>query len=387
MKSKYLKEVSIMKKATCLFITFVMLLSLFTIPAFAAVPVDDSNLMYAKNAEPGDEVTVLISSIERLDPDNALGEFDAVQSDGTAANSKFFAVASRGSTNYTFEDDFWNVDGAPDIEFCEVTWGNTWHPEAVKVYLTDAYVLDANGEAVPYGTADDGIGYYAGLAWNKVGINELSSTIRNEIASTYFGGTRTFVNNKFLQEGNFAITKFYLPEDVVYATGITLIDITEDVYEEAGIARAKTYIGATDGYDLDAIRVYKYTPGGNDSATGCGLPILTKGTWFMYNTFACPCRTYSIQAGNPKDGVNIIGSYTVKKVTDGKFIVTYDIDDTITMNGYEYDIVVTEEHLAISNDAFTSANPGKLDNQDFGVPFEDADGKFYIFAHFTVEYK
>jgi hypothetical protein len=49
--------------------------------------------------------------------------------------------------------------------------------------------------------------------------------------------------------------------------------------------------------------------------------------------------------------------------------------------------VVTAEHLAVSDAAFTSANPGKLDNQDFRVEFKDTDGKFFVFAHFVVEYK
>jgi hypothetical protein len=387
MKLKYLKEVSIMKKATCLFITFVMLLSFCTIPAFAAVPVDDSNLMYANDVEPGAAVTVLTSSADRLHPENALGMFDAVQSEGTSANSKFYAVASHEWTNYTFEDKFWNVDGEPDIEFCEVTWGSIWHPEAVMVYLTDAYVLDVNGDVVPYEPIDDGFGYFAGLAWNKIGINDVSAARRSEITLQYFDGDRDFEANTFGQNGNFGFTRFYLPNEVVYASGITLVDVTKNVYAEDGAAGAKTYIGATDGYDLDAIRVYKYTPGGSDSATGFGDAILTKGTWFMYNTFTGDKQTYEIQAGNPKDGVNTIGTYSVEKNTDGSYTVTYDVDDTIIMNGYEYDIVVTEGHLVISDDVFTSANPGKMDNQDFGVPFADADGTFNIFAHFTVEYK
>jgi hypothetical protein len=49
--------------------------------------------------------------------------------------------------------------------------------------------------------------------------------------------------------------------------------------------------------------------------------------------------------------------------------------------------VVVDEHLAISNSANFKAKPGRDDNADFGVPFFDADGEFYIFAHFEVEYR
>ena len=34
-----------------------------------------------------------------------------------------------------------------------------------------------------------------------------------------------------------------------------------------------------------------------------------------------------------------------------------------------------------------TAVPGQDDNQDFGVPFSDADGNFYVFAHFSIGFK
>ncbi|MDF2531964.1 MAG: hypothetical protein K0Q65_1545 [Clostridia bacterium] len=100
----------------------------------------------------------------RLNSANALDIFDAVQSDGVAANQKFYAVASNEWTTYTFDGNFMNVDGAPDISFCEVTWGSVWHPEATLVYLSGAYVRDEDGKVVPYQGNDDGYGYYAGMA-------------------------------------------------------------------------------------------------------------------------------------------------------------------------------------------------------------------------------
>jgi hypothetical protein len=391
-----LKEVLFVKRAICLFVTLVMLMSLCTIPAFAVEPVDKTAVMYAEHFTKGDSVGVLLPDANkaRLNPANALGEFDAVQSDGVAANEKFYAVASNEWTSYTFDGNFMNVDGAPDVSFCEVTWGSVWHAEAVKVYLSGAYVRDEDGKVVAYEGNDDGYGYYAGMAWNKVGINGLSAEKRNEVAEGYLPDEvkRSFEANTFSQDGNFGWAQFYLPDEVVYAEDITLIDVTADVYDKAGTS--STYTGNTDGYDLDAIRVYKYIPWRfNDSATGCseddgtGSCILPKGTWFMYNEFAGESQTFDIQAGNPKDGENIIGTYTVEKTGDNTYIVDYDIDETIKMNGYKYDIVITAEHLAVSDTAFTSANPGKLDNQDFGVEFEDTDGKFFVFAHFAVEYK
>ncbi len=117
---------------------------------------------------------------------------------------------------------------------------------------------------------------------------------------------------------------------------------------------------------------------GGDSATGLGTPILPSGTWFMYNEYAGGSGSFDIQAGNPSGGENIIGSFTITNNHDGTYTADY------TMNG---GITVVNEHLAISDTPFTSANPGYLDNADYGVPFSPpADGSFYIFAHFSVEY-
>lgn len=121
-----------------------------------------------------------------------------------------------------------------------------------------------------------------------------------------------------------------------------------------------------------------------DSATGDGTRIRDKGSWFMYNTY--PDGPYDIQAGNPDDGIKIIGSYDVAKDGD-MYTVTYAMDATIEMNGYIYDIVVVDEHLAISDAPDFMGKPGRDDNQDFGTAFYDADGDFYIFAHFAVEYQ
>ncbi|MGB8706698.1 MAG: hypothetical protein WCD72_01950 [Dehalococcoidia bacterium] len=120
-----------------------------------------------------------------------------------------------------------------------------------------------------------------------------------------------------------------------------------------------------------------YSSGGEDSATGLGTSILPKGTWFMYNVYDGSTSTYDIEAGNPKNGENIIGSYTVANNGDSTYTVTYDINEGIT---------VVDEHLGISNSANFTASPGTDDNQNFGEAFSDGDGSFFIFAHFGVEY-
>jgi hypothetical protein len=129
---------------------------------------------------------------------------------------------------------------------------------------------------------------------------------------------------------------------------------------------------------LNPSMVGAYSTGGEDSATGLGTPIQSDGSpWFMYNEYSGGSSTYDIQAGNPKNGENIIGSYQVTHNADGTYTVTYNFDGGVA---------VVDQQLAISDSMNFTAKPGKDDNQDFGVPFVDADGQFYIFAHFSVAY-
>jgi len=312
-----------------------------------------------------------------------------------------------------FDEPFCNVNSVPDIGFSEVTWGN-WHVEAALVYLTDTYVRDGTGNVVAYGAADDGIGYYAGIVWNKIGITYVTEERRLKITESYFSGSRDFSGNTFYQDGNFAVSQFSLPDEVVCARGITLVDITVDVYDEYA-SQAYTYTdvdgegvrvtligldplqveavygyeGNTDGFDLDAIRVYRCAPRlKGDSATGLGMRIWRRGKWCMYNVYNERLeRTgpYYIQAGNPRGGINIIGSYWIENLGGGWYAAYYQFDEVV-VNGWVYDIIVLEEHLSIRNFPWFTGAPGRDDNADFGVPFYDEDGAFYIFAHFEVEY-
>jgi hypothetical protein len=96
-----------------------------------------------------------------------------------------------------------------------------------------------------------------------------------------------------------------------------------------------------------------------DSATGLGTAILDKGTWFMYNTYTGGTATYDIQAGNPKNGTNIVGSYTVTANPNGTYTVNYNFNSGIT---------VVDSQLAISASPSFTAKPGQDANSNFGVP-------------------
>ena len=121
-----------------------------------------------------------------------------------------------------------------------------------------------------------------------------------------------------------------------------------------------------------------------DTATGMGEKIKEKGKWFMFNVYPYSedkyafVDYYDIVAGNPKNGKTVIGGYWIEKNGD-YYTAYYDIDPI------NHTFVVVDEHLAISDSQNFTAAPGKDDNADFGVPFYDEDGEFFIFAHFAVE--
>jgi hypothetical protein len=157
--------------------------------------------------------------------------------------------------------------------------------------------------------------------------------------------------------------------------------------DNANVADATDFlVESVSGYDRPEL--------GGATATGSGTRIPSKGgNWFMYNTYpeVGGDNCFDLQAGNPKDGINIVGEYCIVNNGGGMYTATYDIDDTITVGGFEYDIVVLNEHLAINTNTNTNTftgSPGTDDNKDFGVPFldTDGDGKFKVFAHFAIDY-
>jgi len=154
--------------------------------------------------------------------------------------------------------------------------------------------------------------------------------------------------------------------------------------DNANVADATDFlVESVSGYDRPEL--------GGDSATGSGTKIASKGNWFMYNSYLADFagdNCVDIQAGNPKLGANIVGEYCIVNNGNGTFTATYDIDDTIAIGDFEYDIVVLNEHLSINqnNTNNFTGSPGTDDNRDFNVPFTDSDGMFKVFAHFTLDY-
>jgi hypothetical protein len=132
--------------------------------------------------------------------------------------------------------------------------------------------------------------------------------------------------------------------------------------------------------------LYKSPCYGPETATGMGTRIKPKGTWFMYNEYpgVDNCGTnsggvdycaYYIQAGNPKNGPTLIGSYWIEDNSDGTFTAYYDIDTSW---------IVIDKHLAISDMMNFTAAPGRDDNANWGEPFS-AVPPFFVFAHFAMD--
>lgn len=251
-----------MKKKLSLLMAMIMVLSLAVTPGFGAVPRDDGLIMYATGSTTGPATPYVITP-SRTNPANAYGPFDAIQN---AGENLFYSLASHEYSKFTFGDEFYNIvdtDMLTDMQFSEVTWGDTWHPEAALVFLTGAKIGDINTN-VPYVPLDGGFGYFAGIIWNKVGIQNVAALARTNVVNSYalnYGvETRAFIDNTYGLDGNFGITRFRMPEEVVSADGVVLVDITHLVYNMAGTTRGSTYSSGKDGYDLDAIRVYGYEP-------------------------------------------------------------------------------------------------------------------------------
>lgn len=251
-----------MRKYLSFLLVFTMIFSMAVMPSYAYVPLDIGLAMNATGSEVG-VLTGLNTNPSRSNPANAYGEFDAVQN---AGENLFYSLATYNYTKFTFDDVFYNIEdnaNVTDMEFSEVTWGTSWHPEAALVFLTGVKTGTVDSP-VDYVALDGGYGYFAGIIWNKVGLQNVSDVNRNLTLAAYAGlygvGLRTFLPNVYHIDGNFGVTQFKMPEEVVSADGVILVDITSEVYGLAGTSRASTYATGKDGYDLDAIRVYGYEP-------------------------------------------------------------------------------------------------------------------------------
>ena len=134
--------------------------------------------------------------------------------------------------------------------------------------------------------------------------------------------------------------------------------------------------------------------GNGDSATGMGDRIVTAkkgGTWFMYNTGA---ETFNIQAGNPKNGTNFVGEYTVESLGDNKYVIVdnasnpEDLDKAPTAEGQEL-TVISGAKFWVNADGKFETSPGNQKGKamlvEAGQKFE-MDGTLCVFAHFNVDY-
>jgi hypothetical protein len=117
----------------------------------------------------------------------------------------------------------------------------------------------------------------------------------------------------------------------------------------------------------------------SDSATGFGTPINSKGNWFMYNTYSGGSATYNIQAGNPKNGTNTVGTYTVTANSNGTYTVSYNLNPGVN---------VVNAQLSVSSSPNFTGKPGQDANQNFNQSFTapNNSGSFNVFAHFDVQY-
>lgn len=203
---------------------------------------------------------------------------------GQVESGSFYSVGSHDFSKYAFDEKFYNTSerGIGDIEFHEVTWGSSWHEEAVEIYLVNPVIRNCKGEEVEYKTNDitnavsnesinisdeskkmlegDNL-YFAGVTYNKrveengtvEKYKEYEKARFKEITGSWYSGERDFEGNYTeIKRSNFdtLITEFNLPEEVVSAEGIVLVDITSKINSN------NQSLANDDGFDLAGIKVW-----------------------------------------------------------------------------------------------------------------------------------
>lgn len=290
----------------------------------------------------------------------------------------------------------------------------------------DATDRDTIGPALPPGSSGFGLGVDNTLLTNGMpGVTSYPSEIGYYGNAAICGEGMVLANNcadqlavtlsKALYGGSFDVTFLYGPEQSgeslkaeLYRNGVlqdstiygpvnngsypatageatfTLPNVYWDeirfIGNDAGVADATDFLVESISGLPDRP---EFVPGA--TATGNGTAILNKGSWFMYNQYTGGHQCFDLQAGNPKIGANIVGEYCIDPAGVGQYVATYHFDP-VTIGGFEYQVVVLNEHLAISNTPNFTAVPGQDDNQDFGVPFS-ATAPFSVFAHFSIGFK
>lgn len=288
------------RKALSAIIALAMVISLFAIPGISAAAAGYEVLepvSWATGYEAGTPVpsgTINdTAAADRKNLTHTLGIRDAIgYTDATGELNKSIAsMRYYDQVKFTFGDaDNFLIGNNPDdydIQLFEATVGG-WHPEAVEIILTNAIVLNDDGEEESAGDLSIGIGL------NNVGLMLLAeSNVANgarvsplEADPRYADGDEDLIGMTFAQacdarglviapqvselDGSTTFTRVEMPENLVSADGIILVDKTATLakimfgktlngvlmhtYEINGaMYKYLTWTGKNDGFDLDAI--------------------------------------------------------------------------------------------------------------------------------------
>lgn len=339
-------------------LTSIFVLGGSAIPSFASgIAANPEKEMYATKGMTGSSIARY-----RTDVGSALGN----------NKNRFYSIGNHNFSKFAFDSAFYNVDGGADIEFSEITWGNSWHEEAVEVYLVNPRVKTCTGAEKAYGKNDiisavdrGGINlsetdieelrkdklYFAGVAFNKrviqngnvANYTDYETRRFKEISGDWTNSDedtkRKFVTSNITTEGDVAITGFNLPENIVSAEGIVLVDVTGKINKM--YYKDDTKFG-DDGFDLASVKVYGKSEI-NEGSTDKNEKAAYIKVSDLRNAEIADRITRDIVLENG----DVVGSYTLK-LNDNKkkFRLTYELND-----GYK----LTDERYGLSFNSFEEA--------------------------------
>lgn len=159
---------------------------------------------------------------------------------------------------------------------------------------------------------------------------------------------------------------------------------------------------AKETYDVNVTNTYEapeeepeygWIPDGGDTATGMGEDIDGKN-WFMKNSFDVAdweigdcSEPVAIQAGNPKNGTNSVGTYSVMKTGENKFQIVYGVNSEIITD--EWKVELNDPKIWMNCDGNFISTPGNQKGHATKVgtnEFEFTGNTLHIFAHFDAAY-
>lgn len=315
-----------MKKVLSVLLAVFMLFTIMP-TAFAAVALPEYKAVHATEASAIDSGLDISSSVLRANANNALGAPDAQQN---GAENAFASLRNFSEATYTFNNleknlqriivnyRGENADTKPDLSLIEVTWGTTWHVEAVDVYLLDA--RGTNGALI-------GAEYFIGTVYNKVGVN-----LGLVQPANGFNSTVELI-------GNHQHTHIFFPDNVESATGVKLVDATQAANEPT--PTSTTYNAKDDGYDLDALTAWyvKEVP-----FTISGMASLEKSVLGQVVDFTVESFAFSLYAEIDIDGNPVAESYIASSATDEFGIAEFG-DLTVGQSYYVFEDLTPEQAL------------------------------------------